>query len=78
MKYLIIILFAISLTLIGLGIYFYIISSPKQHLFFGIGTMLLFFVTMPVFLFYRRKKIDLQKYSLDNFYKAKDEKKESL
>lgn len=74
MKYVLIILFCAVLGFLGAGIYydFAEIDTLWRDRCYGIGTLLLFFVLMPLFLFYRRNKIQMNKYVLDFSKRKKD------
>lgn len=66
MKYIVILFTIISFTLIFLGIYFYAIEDLVYHKYFGFGTISLFLITFPLFLFWRRNKTEMSKYVLPN------------
>lgn len=67
MKYLVILLAVVSFGLIFTGIYYDFIMPNEvlKNKFYGSGTLLLFIITMPLFLYYRRKKIDVKKYMIN-------------
>lgn len=66
MKYIVIFLTIVSVGLLATGLYFNLQDNPLQHKFFGFGTILLFLVTFPTFLFWRRNKFDMDKYTWKN------------
>ncbi len=63
MKIFIYVLFAISLILIISG---YIIEDINSEKFIGGGTLLLFFIVIPLFLYYRWQNKKLKDFILDN------------
>jgi len=63
MKIFIYVLFTISLILIISG---YIIEDINSEKFIGGGTLLLFFIVIPLFLYYRWKNKKLKDFILDN------------
>ena len=72
MKIFIYVLFTISLILIISG---YIIEDINSEKFIGGGTLLLFFIVIPLFLYYRWQNKKLKDFILDNeeLKKMKDE-----
>ncbi|MDO5655401.1 MAG: hypothetical protein Q4G27_04605 [Flavobacteriaceae bacterium] len=66
MKYIVIFCALISLFLILTGVYFYIQDNLIYNKLFGFGTIGLFFITFPLFLFWRRNKFDRNKYIWNN------------
>ena len=63
MKIFIYVLFTISLILIISG---YIIEDINSEKFIGGGTLLLFFIVIPLFLYYRWQNKKLKDFILDN------------
>ena len=63
MKTFIYVLFTISLILIISG---YIIEDINSEKFIGGGTLLLFFIVIPLFLYYRWQNKKLKDFILDN------------
>jgi len=63
MKIFIYVLFTISLILIISG---YIIEDINSEKFIGVGTLLLFFIVIPLFLYYRWQNKKLKDFILDN------------
>jgi len=63
MKIFIYVLFTISLILIISG---YIIEDINSEKFIGGGTILLFFIVIPLFLYYRWQNKKLKDFILDN------------
>ncbi len=63
MKMFIYVLFTISLILIISG---YIIEDINSEKFIGGGTLLLFFIVIPLFLYYRWQNKKLKDFILDN------------
>ena len=63
MKIFIYVLFTISLILIISG---YIIEDINSEKFIGGGTLLLFFIVIPLFLYYRWLNKKLKDFILDN------------
>ena len=63
MKIFIYVLFTISLILIISG---YIIENINSEKFIGGGTLLLFFIVIPLFLYYRWQNKKLKDFILDN------------
>ena len=63
MKIFIYVLFIISLILIISG---YIIEDINSEKFIGGGTLLLFFIVIPLFLYYRWQNKKLKDFILDN------------
>jgi len=72
MKLFIYVLFTISLILIICG---YIIEDINSEKFIGGGTLLLFFIVIPLFLYFRWQNKKLKNFILDNeeLKKMKDE-----
>jgi len=72
MKLFIYVLFTISLILIICG---YIIDDINSEKFIGGGTLLLFFIVIPLFLYFRWQNKKLKNFILDNeeLKKMKDE-----
>ena len=72
MKLFIYVLFTISLILIICG---YIIEDINSEKFIGVGTLLLFFIVIPLFLYSRWQNKKLKDFILDNkeLKKMKDE-----
>ncbi len=72
MKLFIYVLFTISLILIICG---YIIEDINSEKFIGSGTLLLFFIVIPLFLYSRWQNKKLKDFILDNkeLKKMKDE-----
>lgn len=77
MKYLNIITFLVAISLIFAGLYCDISGALPElkNKFYGFGTLILFFVAMPLFLIVRRKKFDLKKYDLNTFLENIDKEK---
>lgn len=68
MKYITIIFFLVAVILIGMGVYYDLMEmdiAVKDKLY-GFGSICLFFLAMPSFLFYRRNKTDIRKYMLNS------------
>ena len=63
MKLFIYVLFTISLILIICG---YIIEDINSEKFIGGGTLLLFFIVIPLFLYFRWQNKKLKNFILDN------------
>ena len=63
MKIFIYVLFTISLILIISG---YIIEDINSEKFIGGGTLLLFFIVIPLFLYYRWQDKKIKDFILDN------------
>ncbi len=66
MKWVIITLALIAISLLLIGIFFDFTNNPSKDLFYGSGTLLLFFVVFPLFLYYRKDKVDMEKYKWKN------------
>ncbi|MXV38720.1 hypothetical protein GO491_08565 [Flavobacteriaceae bacterium Ap0902] len=62
MKYLVITAAIISVVLLFTGIYLDMTDNPLKDKFYGFGTIMMFLVTFPLFLIWRRNKTDLKKY----------------
>ncbi len=71
MKIFIYVLFTISLILIISG---YIIEDINSEKFIGGGTLLLFFIVIPLFLYYRWQNKKLKDFILDNEELKKNER----
>lgn len=67
MKYVTIIFLLVALILIGGGIYYDLMGMDEmiKDKLYGFGSICLFFLAMPSFLFYRRNKTDMKKYMLN-------------
>lgn len=66
MKYLIIIFAIISFGLIFTGIILDLGENPLKNKFYGFGISSLFVITIPLFLFWRKDKISIEKYAWKN------------
>ena len=66
MKYVVLLFALVSLGLLGIGLYHYINDNHIYNKYFGFGTVGLFFITFPLFLFWRRDKFDLKNYTWHN------------
>ncbi|MDO5509725.1 MAG: hypothetical protein Q4F57_03405 [Weeksellaceae bacterium] len=69
MKYVLWVLLIASLTLIGVGISHD--GTPEAAKWYGSGSFLLFLVTMPLFLFWRRNATNIGRYMMENPYRPK-------
>jgi len=75
MKYIIRILLAIVLGLIGIGFYIKQTDIEEGRFYIGIGVVTLAFVLMPLFIYHSYKGKDLSKYTFI-VDKEKDEEEE--
>lgn len=76
MKYIVILSAVVSFGLICTGIYLDIQENPLKHKFYGLGTVGMFFITFPLFLFWRRNKFTRDKFLWKNMNEDKKEKTE--
>lgn len=76
MKYLVIISAVVSIGLILAGLYFDIKDNPLMHKMYGFGTIGLFLITFPLFLFWRRNKFSRDKLVWKNPSEREKEKTE--
>jgi len=63
MKYIIRIILAIVLGLIGIGFYIKQTDIPEGRFYIGLGVVTLAFVLMPLFIYHSYKGKDLSKYT---------------
>lgn len=76
MKYVVMFFAAISLGLILTGIYFDYHDDPMKHKMYGFGTISMFLITFPLFLFWRRNKMSRDKFIWKSPNSHKKEKTE--
>ena len=63
MKYIIRIILAIVLGLIGIGFYIKQTDIPEGRFYIGLGVVTLAFILMPLFIYHSYKDKDLTKYT---------------
>ena len=66
MKYIVFLSAAVSVGLLLTGFYYYIIEDLQYHKYFGFGTVSLFLITFPLFLFWRRNNFKREHYIWQN------------
>ncbi|PCH74999.1 MAG: hypothetical protein COB98_09565 [Flavobacteriaceae bacterium] len=77
MKYIIRIILAIVLGLIGIGFYIKQTDIPEGRFYVGLGVVTLAFILMPLFIYHSYKDKDLTKYTyIVNPEKEDEEEKE--
>ena len=76
MKYLVILSAVISLGLIIAGIYFDYQDDPIKHKLYGFGTIFMFLITFPLFLYWRRNKMTREKFLWKNSNSTENKKTE--
>jgi uncharacterized protein YxeA len=67
MKKILIILFIIFLSILGYGFYLKNTAGDNSELVIGIGVVLIAFVLMPLFIYYRYKDKDMKSFQFKNF-----------
>lgn len=77
MKYVVILSAIISFGLIFTGLYFDINNDVLKDRFYGLGTISMFFITFPLFLFWRRNKFTREKFIWKNPNLQENEKEKT-
>lgn len=64
LRWIVLIVFLIAIGLIGYGYFFHFNHPADRDFYMGLGSLLLFFVFIPLLLFHRRKRISMEKFLL--------------
>lgn len=66
LRWIVIMVFLIAIGLMGYGYFFNSETPADRDFYIGLGSLILFFVFMPLLLIYRRKRISIEKFLLTN------------
>jgi len=79
MKYFLWILFILVFTGLGIGLYIQPDNPPVGDKFIGLSIMALFFVLMPIFIWYRWRGKNIQDYMLtkENIMKMRERERQA-
>jgi len=73
MKFVLSTILVLVLALLGYGFYLKNTGDLKGEIVIGIGVLIIAFILMPLFIFYRYKNKDLSNFKLKNFPKKDEE-----